>query len=277
MCGCASSTISTPRSSALRGCDVLCGSCTPVTCECNPVTNDLDLRLGDWRDVLADVECDVMVTDPPYGHRTHDGHNRVLRYEQGGQKLPDQSDRSLLRYSHWTASDVREFVASWAPRTRGWFVALTSHDLFSAWEESLEAEGRYVFQPIPCVIRGMTVRISGDGPSSWAVWLVASRPRTRQWSTWGTLPGAYYVTRGTVSDATAPQIIGGKPLQLMLDIVGDYSRQGDLVCDPCAGLATTGVAARALRRRFVGSEIDADTFKTATERLAGGIQQELIL
>jgi len=38
-------------------------------------------------------------------------------------------------------------------------------------------------------------------------------------------------------------IIGGKPMWLMRALVRDYSRPGNLVCDPCAGGATTLIAA----------------------------------
>lgn len=34
-----------------------------------------DLRLGRWQDVLADVECDALICDPPYSARTHKGHD----------------------------------------------------------------------------------------------------------------------------------------------------------------------------------------------------------
>lgn len=225
-----------------------------------------DLRCGDWRDVLPDVECDALISDPPYSERTHSGHNKVL-----------DSQREVINhgidFSSWDADNIKEFVGSWAPRTRGWMVVMTSHDLFPAYESALQALGRYVFQPIPCVIRGMSLRVCGDGPSSWAVYAVVSRPRNREFSAWGTLPGAYVCTRGNASQRE--QITGGKPVGLMSAIVRDYSRPGDLICDPCAGMATTGIAAQSLGRRFVGSEIDPATHARAVERLALPSQSEM--
>lgn len=35
----------------------------------------IELRLGDYREVLADVEADAVITDPPYSERTHKGHD----------------------------------------------------------------------------------------------------------------------------------------------------------------------------------------------------------
>jgi DNA modification methylase len=49
------------------------------------------------------------------------------------------------------------------------------------------------------------------------------------------------------------QIVGGKPIWLGAALVADYSRPGDLICDPCCGAGTFAVAAiRAGRRAVVG-------------------------
>lgn len=231
--------------------------------------SDFDLRLGDWREVLADVgEVDALVFDPPYSKRTHDGHdqavNDLLRAGSGDM-------RKQLSYAYLTDDDVRTMVEEWSPRTRGWFAVMSDHVLQRAWESELSAAGRYVFAPVPCVIPGMTVRMAGDGPSSWAVYLTVARPKTREWASWGALPGAYIAKRGSGGH------IGGKPLDLMRAIVRDYSRPGDLVCDPCAGFATTGIAAEGLGRRFIGAEIDPETYAKAMARRSAGVQTEMFV
>jgi DNA modification methylase len=148
-------------------------------------------------------------------------------------------------------------------------MAITSCSrLAPIWKKELSRAGRYVFDHVPCLIRGMTVRLNGDGPSSWTIWLTVARPRSEPWSSWGALPGAYITGRGS------GQHIGGKPLELMRQIVRDYSRPGDLVCDPVAGLATTGIAAAELGRSFVGAELDADTYQRATRRLRAEVRGE---
>lgn len=222
-----------------------------------------DLRLGRWQDVLADVECDALICDPPYSARTHEGHDdgRAL---VPGHHGADMSIRRAITYLHWTPDDVTEFVSSWAPRCRGWFVAFTSHDLCPIYAEALEAAGRYVFAPLPWFSPGSRVRLSGDGPSSWTCWIMVSRPRHAPYAKWGTLPGGY------MTPPEACEVVGGKPLGLMQAIVRDYSRPGDLVCDPFVGSGTTAVAALSEGRRFVGSEAKPEHFEIAKRRLSRG-------
>lgn len=215
----------------------------------------IDLRLGDYRKVLVDVECDALICDPPYSARTHTGHNT--------QTIVESRLHRSLDYAHMTPSDVEAFVEFWHPRTRGWMAVFSDHVLMPVWCEALASVGRYTFQPVPCVITGMTVRFAGDGPSSWAVYLLVARPRRKPFSTWGTLPGAYVVKR------KGQHRMGGKPEGLMRAIIKDYSRPGDLICDPCAGGATTLLAAAQMGRRSVGAEIDKDAYGAASRRIMG--------
>jgi site-specific DNA-methyltransferase (adenine-specific) len=240
---------------------------------------EIDLRLGRWQDVLADVgECDALITDPPYGARTHAKQEHSRR--EGGH-LSQNGEHWIstrgLGYAHWTAEDARAFVASWAPRTRGWIVIFTSHDLVDAYSAALEASGRYVFAPLPAVQRGMNVRLAGDGPSSWTTWVIVSR--TAALAKWRTLPGAYVgspLDAGEVmSDKSKRAVAGGKPLWLMRALVRDYSRAGDVIVDPCAGGATTLLAAATEGRRAVGAEMDPDTHALACKRLAKGYTPDM--
>lgn len=220
-----------------------------------PVAPDrpvLDIRLGRWQEALADVgHVDAIICDPPYSARTHAA--KTTRR--------DGVDAEGLApvYAGWTEQDVRDFVEAWSGRCRGWIVALTDSELIGAWRDAYRAAGRYAFAPVPCVITGMSVRMAGDGPSSWAVYAMVSRPT--ELSGWGTLPGAYV-------GPAQPGAGGGrgKPLWLMESIVRDYSRGGDLVCDPFAGWGSTLIAARKEGRRGVGAELEADAIAEAQRR-----------
>lgn len=222
-----------------------------------------EIHLGGWQDTLADLECDAIVTDPPYGARCHNA--------DGARADGARADGLAPTYAHLTADDVDAFVASWSTRCRGWIVALSCSDLAPVWQNAFFRHGRYGFAPVPCVMRGMSVRLAGDGPSSWAVYACAGRPRREPYSKWGTLDGAY---SGPPSDDSKAG--RGKPRWLTDALVRDYSKPGDLVCDPFAGWGTTLASCIGLRRRAIGAEVDAAAFREATRRLQRPQQFDLL-
>lgn len=244
-----------------------------MTSAANDNASVIELRSGRWQDVLQDVTCDALITDAPYSERTHAAYADAAR-DRSAVDLTRLHRRSI-DYGFMTAADVEAFVEAWAPCVRGWFVTLTDHTLAPTWSAALERSGRYVFSPLACVEPGSRVRLIGDGPTQWAVWCVVARPRTREWQHWGSLPGAYVVpqqakrvNRANAGDAQI--VVGGKALWLMQQLVRDYSRPGDLICDPCAGGATTLLAAAIEGRRAIGAEMDPVTYGKASARIAKG-------
>lgn len=270
----------------------------------------IELRLGRYQDVLADVEADAAILDAPYSERTHKGHddgasqaNRVRNWAANagsnhplaraklGQVERFGSIRRKLNYGAWSRADVDECVASLCSTGVGWIVPLTDHVLAPEWAASLEAAGRYAFSPLACMEPGGRVRMTGDGPAQWSTLAVPSRPSDAAWlARWRasrkaaglglSLPGGYVVPLGQ-GDTRAgrrtgvTRILGGKPLWLMRAIIRDYSRPGDLVVDPCAGGATTLLAAAIEGRRAIGAECDPDTFAKAAKRLEKGYTPSL--
>lgn len=232
-----------------------------------------ELRLGRWQDVSAGIVADAVICDPPYGARTHSSkQTRNDKYEPSGAIYnPDGLAPDYPSMSH---EDVREFVASWSARCRGWMVALTCSDLAPVWRSEFESAGRCAFAPVPCVIRGMTVRLSGDGPSSWAIYAMVARPAVKRWATWGTLQGAYV---GPVDHVSASGHGRGKPDWLMQALVRDYSRPGDLIVDPFCGWGSTLIAARALGRRSIGIDVDAAALDETRRRLTRPAQPSLFM
>lgn len=249
------------------------------------VTDRTDWRLGDYRKAFkAEIKtgqpvADLGLFDPPYGPRTHEG------FRTG----KDVADDSGISYRYWTRGDVRAFVHAVSPLVRGWFIALTSHDLIPAWEEAFEDVGRLGFAPlpviderpphaapcavVPSVITGGGVRFQGDGPSNWTIQLVAARPRNMEFAKWCknvTTPSPYYI----VPRASGQGNGQGKPDKLLRSIVHDYSQVGDTVLDLVGGRATTGVAALGTGRFFKGSEIDRGTWEIGRAALLDAEQIE---
>ena len=214
------------------------------------------LYLGDCREVLPNIgPVDHIITDPPYSARTHAGHNVAAIAQR------DNFNRVGLGYEGLSPADCAGLALTFAEMCDGWVAWMTDHTLVPAIETALDGVGRYVFAPLPFYQAGRSVRLSGDGPCSWTDWIVVSR--TAKLRNWGTLPGGYIAGEGWNDKAR----MGGKPTALMQLLVNDYSRVGELVCDPFMGAGTTGVAAVKLKRQFIGVEIDVDAFEISCRRI----------
>lgn len=236
-----------------------------------------DLRLGRWQDVLAADTCDALITDPPYSARTHAAATTRNDGMDAAGLTPD--------YAPWTPDDVHAFVSSWHTRVSGWIVCLTDDELAPAYRAAYRAVGRADFM-VPCVIRGMSCRMQGDGPSSWAVYALAGRPRTEAFVGGWTSDGAYdgdedpvpligNSTRHGRGGGSAGGKGRGKPSWLEHALVRAFSRPGWTVCDPMAGFGGTLRAAVALGRRAIGAEMDAAAHAEAMRRLSRPLQVDL--
>jgi len=217
-------------------------------------------------------EVDCIITDPPYSERTHEKSDPAAlagpnskNWTRGNGRVDTPCSRRALDYACWSPSDVHRAVTSWS--CKGWWVVITDHLLAPIWAAELEAKGLYSFAPLPFVSPGSRVRLAGDGPSSWVCWIIVARPRCAPYSKWGTLPGAYTFNPERMT------LVGGKPLSLMKALITDYSRPGDLVCDPCCGAGTTGRAAMDCGRRSLQIDMNPDHAAMAARRLS---QQVLI-
>lgn len=219
--------------------------------------SDMQLLVGRWQDVLSPDEIgmvDTIITDPPFSERTH-------------KSTPTRNDGSEAdglkpNYPPWGQDDVEAFVDAWSPRCRGWMVCLCDHTMIPWYEDAYARNGRFVFAPVPCIIRGMSVRTRGDGPSSEVVYAMVARPRTAESASWGTVQGYHFGAKEPGAKHGR-----GKPRWLLDELVRDYSRENDLVCDPLAGYGVTLVSAILQRRRAIGAEMDAAAVEEGFRRV----------
>ena len=65
-----------------------------------------------------------------------------------------------------------------------------------------------------------------------------------------------------------------KPVPLMRRAVRLVTRPGAIVCDPFAGIASTGVAAILERCRFIGAEINASHHRLGSRRVEEALGAE---
>ena len=58
-----------------------------------------------------------------------------------------------------------------------------------------------------------------------------------------------------------------KPVKLMSILIKNSSNKGDVILDPFMGIGSTGVAAKQLKRNFIGMELDPKYFEIAKKRI----------
>lgn len=201
--------------------------------------------------VASGEKVDGAIVDCPYSDKTHDGH-----HTEGS----DGGERRDIDYNAWSKEDVDAFSDAYIPITRGWFISQTDVNLWPIWSGAMDRHDRVTFVDVPSVIEGMTVRKSGDGPSSWTIHNAISRPRGEPWSKWGTLDGAYWGKR------EVQPIMGGKPVWLQTALVIDYSRVGYTLLDPCCGGGTLGVSCIKTQRNVIMGDQDLSHAQVAVER-----------
>ena len=79
--------------------------------------------------------------------------------------------------------------------------------------------------------------------------------------------GIWIIPNGQKRGLNHPAVF---PEQLAADHILSWSNPNDLVYDPFTGSGTTGLAAKKLGRKFIGSEISADYAQAAIERINNG-------
>ena len=232
-----------------------------------------DVRIGNQRLILGDClavmpllgRFDAVVTDPPFSERTHKGHNA------GALEGRDGAKRATLGYGAISEETAIKLAHQFADLCSGWTVWITDFTLAPVIVKALEDAKRYVFAPLPFYQPGRSVRLLGDGPSSWTDWVVVSR--TAAQVRWGTLRGGYIAGEGWADK----QRMGGKPLSLMMQVIEDYTRPRQKVLDPFLGGGTTAVACEKMGRFCTGIEIDPEAFDRACRRVDEAARQPDLL
>lgn len=245
------------------------------------MTGAWSLHLGEcleWMRGLEAGSVDHTIMDPPYSEHVHRNARSAIRkvplHDGAGNVRPAQIRRGISRgVDFGFSSATPELIEAWSVEvarvTRRWVAVFSDVESCHLWRGALERAGleylRTVFWDKVCG----APQFSGDRPAvaCEAITLAHSQGRKR-WNGGGKR-GIYSVpielNRGGVLRRFHPT---AKPLALMLALIEDFTDPGELVLDPFAGSATTGVAAVRLGRRFLGAEQDPVHHATAVARLA---------
>lgn len=197
--------------------------------EAQPVSTNVDIRLGDFREVLTDLEnVDAIITDPPYP----------------AEFLPLLAD-----------------LAAWADKVlseTGVLAVLIGQTHLPEVYRLLDGHRPYRWTCCYLTEGPGYVSHPRKVQSNWKPLLV-----------YGGGPRIADVLRSTGSDANAKELHKwGQDYSAFHTLIERLTTRGQTVVDPFMGSGTTLLAAHALGRHAIGADIEAESVATARERLS---------
>lgn len=237
------------------------------------LSEDVTLILGDCRDVLSYFNTTIgrvsaILTDPPFEKEAHTMGRRLNR----GASRGGPSDIMSAEVLSFVAIDeeVRDFVSLWAAKNcDGWFLGFCQAEAVSIWRDALETAGaKYKRSMVWIKPDGMPQyngQMPGMGYESMALaWCGAGHSR---WNG----GGRHGVFTHCKNSGGKHEHETQKPLPLMKELVLLFTNFGDLILDPFCGSASTGLAALALGRRFIGIEREERYFDLSCRRISDAL------
>lgn len=199
-----------------------------------------------------------VISDPTYGEATHNG---MARYKPDPAGRAAQWEVTPLSFEPIQPAELVPLLLA-IPGLSGWIVTFAELEALGAYKAAAGKRWRRAgiaprIHPQPqmtgdrpaVAADGLAIIWGGKGRSIWskgghaATWDLAT---CRE-------PDRFHETQ--------------KPVGIMNDLILDFTAPGDLIVDPFAGAATTGVAALAAGRRFVGVEVQRRYAERAAARL----------
>lgn len=210
---------------------------------------------GDFREITAWLEADVLVTDPPYGMSYESNINRDKRNAKVGRPIAGDTDLTARTdcLEMWGTKPALVFGTWRTAKPDGTKVTLTwdkgvspgMGDLTLPW--GLSTEEIYVLGAWPPITPGGRASTGGTpsrGPSVLRVDTINSAAKDRP-------------------DHPTP-----KPVPLMAQLI---AKTVGIIAEPFAGSGSTLVAAKHLGRKAIGVEIEERYCEVIAKRLAQGV------
>ena len=209
------------------------------------------LICGDCLEVLPTLEAgsvDAVVTDPPYGKKTHEG-ARTGSGEGGGEVLID--------FEYLPDEVFEPLVVSLVSKARRWVV------MTCEWQHAIRLEESGVLVRLGVWVKpNPTPQFTGDRPGTgWEAVAICHRKGRKRWNGGGHC--AVWSCNKISGDHPTQ-----KPLQLIEKWVGLFSDGGETILDPFMGSGTTGVACVRTGRKFIGIEKEPRYFEIAKRRIS---------
>jgi hypothetical protein len=213
----------------------------------------------------------VALTDPPYSEHVHGNH-------VSGEGVKNYGKAKDLEFDYLSAETRRQCAYYFSRITARWTLVFSDVESGHLWKEDLEHYGLEYIRMGAWVKVAPTPQFSGDRPSAGFEAITIAHPKKKkQWNGHGgPALWTHQVVKGGVGESEPRLHKAQKPLGLMLELVGDFSNEGETVFDPFSGSATTLIAAKRLNRYAIGVEIDERCCEVAANRLRLMDRQEAL-
>jgi site-specific DNA-methyltransferase (adenine-specific) len=225
----------------------------------------VQLYHGDCLKILPKLgQVDAVITDPPYGEKTHLGQRSTKKKSRG------KGGHTTVDFHSVDAAYLRKIFSACCPKR--WLVS------FIEWQHCLPLEeqppdglefirmGVWVkLNPIP--------QLTGDRPGTgWEAIAIFHPPGKKLWNGGGRSATWNYGTsrHGNFGPSNHPT---EKPLKLVQQFVLAFTDVKETILDPFMGSGTTGIACLRLNRRFIGIEIDEKYFEIAKKRIQDDLRK----
>ena len=240
------------------------------------VDSSVTLWHGRCEDVLPTLEPVAhIITDPPYSEHVH-GAARSSRMQsandRGGRYGADTRRVVDLGFEHLTPDLRAVCAAEFARLAQRWVLVFSDVESTHLWRDDLTTAGLDYVRTGAWVKLGSTPQFSGDRPATGFEAVTICHPKGRKRWNGG---GKHAVwTHPIVLDRgrTGARLhTTQKPHELMQELVGLFTDEGETILDPFAGSGTTLVAARMLGRKSIGIEESERYCEVIAKRLSQGI------
>ncbi len=226
------------------------------------------LILGDCLQYMRGA-CAVnhIITDPPYEQSLHDSKNKLTR------RLRNDGGRELSGLEFAGIDTIRdEFIEQVQIVCGGWLIAFCTVEGVARWADAINESDIKYKRACAWVKPDSTPQMNGLNPAQGFECFVTAwcGEGYSSWNARGKR-GVYTHNTNTPDRTKRIKQDKGHPteknLDLMCEILADFTNEGDVVLDPFMGSGTTLVACEMMGRIGIGCEIDEKWFKVAAERI----------
>lgn len=220
------------------------------------------LYRGDCLQVMQLIErADHGITDPPYEASMHTA-DRMVKAGVDGWGTKAEAHKFGAMDEH-TRSEITRLMIE---KLNGWLMIFCQSEGIHYWKEAIEKHGgKYRFTGA-WVKPSSKPNLSGDSPGLGFETVVSGWCSGGK-SSWNGGGRAAVWTHNPAKRTADNNHTSIKPHSLMCELVGLFTNEGQIVLDTFMGSGSTGVAAVAMGRKFIGIERDPDYFEICCRRV----------